>query len=49
MTDMERQAVFNRAQMFNKETSGVSLESLERDNALSWRIKPLAVFDESEE
>lgn len=49
MTETEKLATFNKAQMFNKETTGVTLEALESDKALNWKIKPLAVFEEGDE
>ncbi len=48
MTDLQQQAVFNTALFFNKEVSGVRIEDLQSDQRLAKRIKPLAVFEDTE-
>ena len=45
MTELEQQAVFNVAEMFNKEVTGLRMDDLLRDEALNNKIQPLAVFE----
>jgi hypothetical protein len=49
MTRNDYQAVFNEARFFNKEVSGLTLTQLENDEALFRSIKPIALFDTSDE
>lgn len=49
MTQNDYQAVFNEARFFNKEVSGLTLSQLENDEALIRSIKPIALFDTSDE
>lgn len=49
MTRNDYQAVFNEARFFNKEVSGLTLTQLENDEALFRIIKPIALFDTSDE
>jgi hypothetical protein len=45
MTKDEEQAVFNKAQLFNKEVSGLKIKNFNKDSALNKKYKPLAVFE----
>ena len=44
----DKQAVFNTAQMFNMQVSGVSVENLGKENAVKNKLKPIAVFSSHE-
>ena len=44
MDVVEAQAVFNTAQMFNLQVSGVTADRLLHDTAIKGKLKPLAVF-----
>lgn len=48
MTDLQQQAVFNTALFLNREVSGIRTEDLETDKRLTKKLKPLAVFQDSE-
>lgn len=48
MTREEKQAVFNTGNFFNKQTSGLTVSSLESDAALSRNLVPLATYSDSE-
>lgn len=45
MSEKDKLAVFNIAEMFNKEVSGITVEDLLRDEALNNKIQPIAVFE----
>ena len=49
MTRDDYQAVFNEARFFNKEVSGLTLTQLQNDEALFRSIKPIALFETSDE
>ena len=40
----DKQAVFNTAQLFNMQVSGVTVDNLDKENAVKARIKPIAVY-----
>ena len=44
MSREDKQAVFNTAQMFNMQVSGVTVSNLENENAVRSKLKPIAVF-----
>ena len=46
MNEQDRQAVFNRAKLFNREVSGLTLEELKYDQALDKNYRALAVFSD---
>lgn len=48
MDRQENQAVFNTAQLFNNQVSGVTVSGLAKENAVKNKLRPLATFSSHE-
>jgi len=45
MSERDRLAVFNIAQLFNKEVTGITVDELLKNESFKKKIQALAVFD----